>query len=474
MYHFQSCDSFREEEERVLDKLWILFVCVFGDIKTVLYKMPLYPRRSKVAVTFYGASATPITAGDSRNSDLRRFHVIPAYPSPHRRREITSAASSSSFRTSYIMADDSSDSDSDDSTISDVSRQFWQKRALAKGNFRVDDSSDSDSMKSETVTNQTYSTIHVPPSSSRQQKDAYRFNVEGTGPILSICKYRGGYCWISRHNDKVIYLYQRTGVKKDWRTISSRLGHIAFRDDKVILVVPELSQTIFKMASSGRLTPFMSFELEIGGICTTSRYETLVTTTPLQKSHKKGPRPIHIPSILRISREGEVIWSIRHKGTDAFVRPTKITVNSNGDICVLDLEPTREHLVILSPDGEERKRYFGVQDKVLAHPFEPKDVCCDGKGHIYVADLQNCAVHVLDKHGNFQHFLFTKDDPYPYPVALTCESGKFIWVGLITGAVRVFDIKQIETLRVQPKPQPVSTSRLSKNAIQLNKKATTR
>lgn len=417
-------------------------------------------------MTFYGASTTPVAAGDSRNSDLRRFHVLPSYPSPQQRREITSNASSSSFQTGYILAEDSS-SDSDESSISAVSRRFWQKRALAKGNFRVSsESSDSDSITSETVTNQTYSTIHVTPSCSRQRKDAYRFNVEGTGAILSMCKPKSGYCWISRHNDKAIYLYQRNGHKKDWRTVSTKIGLMSLREDKVILVVPELSQTIFKMAPSGRMTPFISFELEIGGICSTSRCEILVTTTPLQRSHKKGPKPRSIPSVLRLDREGQVIWSIRHKGTDSFVKPSKVAVNVNGDICVLDHEPSREHLVILSPDGEERKRYFGIQDKVLNHPFEPKDLCCDNEGYIYVVDLHNCAVHVLDKHGNFKHFLFTKDDGYPYPVAITCESGSFIWVGLSCGAVRVFDTKQRETLAMNLQ----SLSRTSKNASRIGKR----
>lgn len=410
--------------------------------------MPLYTKRSQAKVTFHGTSVTPITAADSRNSDLRRFRILPTYPSPQQRRELTSNASSSSFRTSYVL-NDSSGSDSDESSISNISRQFWQKRALARGNFRVDDgeSTDSDSMKSEPVSTQTYSTIHVTPPCSRLRKDVFRFNMEGTGMVMSLCKARTGHCWITRHNGKIIYLYHRTGHKETWRTISTGLEMMAIREDRVTFVVPELSKTIFKMAATGRLSRFISFELEIGGICCTSRCETLVTTTPIKKSHKKGPKPRSVPSVLRLNQEGEVIWSIKHKGTEAFVKPSKIAVNVNGDICVLDLEPSRPHLVILSPDGEERKRYFGVQDKVLSHPFEPKDICCDRSGFIYLLDLHNSAVHVLDKQGNFKYFLFTKDDGYRYPSAIAYESDGFVWVGFSCGAIRIFDTKQ--QLRLQ-------------------------
>lgn len=409
--------------------------------------MPLQTKRIQASTTYYSQSVEPTSTRESKESNfrdsnrsiLKSFRVLPTYPTPKQRRELTTNASSSSFRTSYVMADDSSDSESDASSASEISRKFWQKRALESGNFRVDESSDSESIESEPVTNQTYSSILLKSPSKRPRKEKYRFSVEGTGAITEISAARVGQCWISRFNDKLLHLYHRNGHKKETKSISANIHMLCTRQDKTILAVPQFSKTVYKMAPSGKLTPFVSFELEIGGICCTGRSEILLTTTPVQKSHKKGPQPRTTPSVLRINHLGEKIWEFKVKGTDPYVKLSKITVNKNGDICVLDNEQSKEHVVILSPDGEEKKRYYGVQDKVLANHFEPKDICCDKNGFIYITDIRNCAVHVLDKHGVFNHFLFTKHDGNQYPGSIMCDSDGFIWVGLASGTVLVFN-----------------------------------
>ncbi|KAL4236829.1 hypothetical protein ACF0H5_005216 [Mactra antiquata] len=407
--------------------------------------MPLHTKRSQASTTFYSRSVEPVSTRESQvqfretnRSIMRSFRVLPSYPTPKPRRELTTNASVSSFRTSYVLADDSSDSNSDISTISNISREFWQKRALESGNYNVGESSDSESIESETVTNQTYSSIQLESPSKRLRKEIYRFIVDGTGAITDISSVSVGQCRISRFNDKLLHTYHRNGHKKDSRSISSNIHMHCTRQDKTVLVVPQFSKTVFKMAPSGKMSSFVSFELEIGGICYTSRNEILVTTAPVQKSQKKGPRPRTTPSVTRVSQTGEKIWEIKVKGIDPFVKPSKLTVNKNGDICVIDNEPTKEHVVILSPDGEEKKRYYGVQNKVLSHPFEPRDICCDKNGFLYITDLRNCAVHVLDSQGNFNHFLFTMHDGYQYPGPILYDSEGYIWIGLSTGTVIVF------------------------------------
>ncbi|XP_052775801.1 uncharacterized protein LOC128213786 [Mya arenaria] len=403
--------------------------------------MPLCTRRSQASVTSYG-SMDPTSTGNSKCTNrITSFRELPSYPTPNQRKEIFSTASSSSFQTSYILPNEASTlTDSHNTDISDVSRQFWQIRDLERGRFNVDGSSEEEeAAESETVSNLSYSTIHETPRIARDRKEAFRFNIEGTGAIQCIFVLQTGQCWITRHNDKMLYLYHRNGHKKEARSISLKLTLIARREDKTILAVPHLAQAVYKMSPTGSLAQFLSFDLQVGGVCCTSRSETLVTTTPIQRSQKKGPRPRKVPSVIRFSQTGEVIWCIKNKGVDPFVRPSKVAVNKNGDICVLDHEPSREHVVFLSPDGEEKRRYYGVQHPDLVHPFAPRDVCCDRKGHVYVADLHNSVVHVLDKTGRFSHFLFKKHDGNPYPVAIACETDGFVWVGLSSGAIRIYD-----------------------------------
>ena len=239
----------------------------------------------------------------------------------------------------------------------------------------------------------------------------------------------------------MLHLFHRTGHKKETRTLKIKVQDVTVRQDKNLFVVPLHSKTVKRVSSSGKASDFYtSAELETSGVCSTSRNEILVTTKSVQFSQKKRPRARSKPSVMRLSQTGTVIWDIKTKGADPFIKPGKLTVSKVGDICVIDAEKSREHVVILAPDGELKGKYYGVKDPILNRPFDPKDVCFDNNGLIYVADLANSAVHVLDKNGNFHHFLITQRDGIMYPSALTCDSDGFVWVGSSTGVVYVFDV----------------------------------
>lgn len=405
--------------------------------------MPLYTRPTTLTTTsFFGSSVEPTSTGRSNRSNLRSFRTLPSYPTPQRRREITTEASTSSFQTSYVICDES-DSESSETTNTDISCDFLKKRLLAKGNFKVeDDSSDSDTMKHETISNMSYSTVGEEKTNGKVAAEAFVFSCEGTGSVTCIAAARSGQAWICRNNERLMHLYHRNGHKKETKTLSTKIDTLSVRQDGTILLVPHQSQSINKLASTGKLTDFISFELAPGGICCTSRNETLLTTAHITKSHKKGPRPRKRPSILRLSQTGVIIWEIKTKGTDPLLKPSRIVVNKTGDICVIDQEPARDHVVLFSPDGTEKRRYYGVQNKVLLHPFDPKDLCCDRNGYIYIADLHNSAVHVLDKSGNFVRFLLTRSDGAQFPSALTCDLEGFIWVGFSSGQIRIFNVEK--------------------------------
>ena len=411
--------------------------------------MPLYTRRVQAAVTLYGSSTKPRVTGR-----ITQRVQPPVYPSPQRRREIREDTPSSTFKTSYVLADDDKDEDDDttsfssaESSGSKLSREFLKKKLFDEMQIVADDNSDSDTANSaESVSSSSimsYSLSERIRKTPKPKKVAYTFNTQGTGSICCIGVARADQAWVCKSNDKVITLYHRNGHKKESRTLSTKLDMMWLRQDGVWLVIPALSQSIFRLSQSGKLTEFISFELAPGGVCCTSRNETLVCTMPIQKSQKKGPRPRQRPGILRLGQTGDKIWEIKTKGSDPFVHPYRISVNKNRDICVIDLEPQKEHVVILSPDGEEKCRYYGVTNKAIPKSFDPRGICCDKKGQIYIADMHSGAVHVLNAQGNFSHFLLTMQDGAGYPSTVACDSNGFVWVGFSSGMVRVYDVDKI-------------------------------
>ena len=411
--------------------------------------MPLFTRSSNLSstATFFGIPlSTARTLPSTRLVDPSRTRpIIPSYPSGRKYKDVHTATTTT-FKTGYVIKElDISDTESTDSVSTDETRALLTNRLLANERFvTFDDGSDSDGAPSVSDLNSiaSYSTIVTPRSRNVSTKATSRFTCEGSGPVTCLSAARSGQAWACRGNDKhLLHLYHRTGHKKETRTLKIKVQDVTIRQDKNVFVIPLHSKTVKRVSSSGRATDFYtSAELETSGICATSRYEILVTTKSVQFSQKKRPRARSKPSVMRLSHKGEVIWDIKTKGADPFVKPGKLAVAKSGDICVIDAERSREHVVILTPDGELKGKYYGVKDPILGRAFDPKDVCYNANGFIYVADLANSAVHVLDKVGNFHHFLFTQRDGMMYPSSLTCDSDGFVWVGCSTGVVYVFEV----------------------------------
>ena len=411
--------------------------------------MPLFTRRTHVSATstFFGISAeskrNSILLPSKRRAEANRSRrVLPKYPSSRRQKEITTATTST-FKTGYVIKDlDISDEESVSSSSTNESDEYLKTQLLTNENFVIEESSDSDSAPSVTVSNASYSSSEAPPRREERLKAILKFTCEGSGAVTCISAGRSGQAWVCRGNDRhLLHLYHRNGHKKETRTLNTKVDDVAVRQDKSLFIIPYQSQSVKRVSSSGRLTEFYSSpELATGGLCATSRFEILVTTKSVQISQKKRPKARVRPSVLRLTQTGELIWDIKTKGADPFVKPGRLDVGKHGDICVIDAEPSREHVVILSPDGELKGKYYGVKDPILTKPFDPKDVCYDKNEFIYVADLVNSAVHVLDKQGNFHHFLITSNDGIMYPSALACDTDGFIWTGCSSGTVYIFDV----------------------------------
>ena len=420
--------------------------------------MPLFTRRSNIRTTstFFGASpeSRRLLPSNRRVEPLRSRRAPPSYPSGRRQREITNATTTT-FKTGYEIKDlEMSDDESDSSTSSQKSKEFFTNQLLSNGNFIIDESSESDNAPSEDITNASYSSSEAPRKiEDVRLKSGLRFTCEGSGPVTCISASRCGQAWVCRGNDKyLLHLYHRNGHKTETRALNSKVEDMAVRQDKSVFIIPYQSQTVKRVSATGKLTDFYSSaDLATSGLCATSRFEILVTTKDVQKSQKKKPRARARPSVMRLTQTGDVIWDIKTKGADPFIKPGRLTVGKNGDICVIDAEPSREHVAILSPDGELKGLYYGVKDPILSRPFDPRDVCYDSNGYVYVADLVNSAVHVLDKQGIFHHFLFTKQDGIMYPSALTCDTDGFIWVGCASGTVHIFEVTKSQKPQASPR-----------------------
>lgn len=87
------------------------------------------------------------------------------------------------------------------------------------------------------------------------------------------------------------------------------------------------------------------------------------------------------------------------KNRRLLVCPTYIAVN-DGDICVSDVNA----VVVFDIGGMLRFRYAGMS-RTCSSNFDPYGICCDSSLNIIVADMLNNTIHLIDKDGQFLHYV---------------------------------------------------------------------
>jgi streptogramin lyase len=115
-------------------------------------------------------------------------------------------------------------------------------------------------------------------------------------------------------------------------------------------------------------------------------------------------------TVLKISPDGKVLMTIgtpgvRGTGSNAFDRPTGVSVAPNGDIFVADghsgNRSNSARIVKFLPDGTFIKAW-GRMGSEPGNFREPHDLFVGGsRGYVYVADRQNSRIQVFDQDGGF-------------------------------------------------------------------------
>ncbi|XP_048764014.1 E3 ubiquitin-protein ligase TRIM71-like [Ostrea edulis] len=130
---------------------------------------------------------------------------------------------------------------------------------------------------------------------------------------------------------------------------------------------------------------------------------------------------------------------IKENGRRLFKKPTFITQNKTGDICVSD----QDRVVVTTDCGTFRFNYYGRKFKT----FTPRGICCNKLSHIIVADNINNVIHVVNENGTMLSALDTSGQGILgrlySPSSLSLDESDNIWVGeMFSGLIKV--LKHLE------------------------------
>ena len=162
------------------------------------------------------------------------------------------------------------------------------------------------------------------------------------------------------------------------------------------------------------------------GITVNSNGEIIVVDCRLQQIS------IHDP------KNGNLIRKIEgknDKGSRILVDPYYVTATYDDNIIVTDT--AAPNIKVFSAEGKYLAEYgdYGTKEDQILQPY---GVCVDDYGYIFVADTNNHRVHLLMPDGRFSKFLLTKADSLWHPMGVAVTRKGYFVVTEALGKVRLY------------------------------------
>lgn len=140
-----------------------------------------------------------------------------------------------------------------------------------------------------------------------------------------------------------------------------------------------------------------------------------------------------------LSLEGEILKSLRHDnrqpGRTLFTWPYYVTVNSEGEIIVSDCE-TKTGLLYLDKNGDVKYDYLSINVVIQ----DPRGICTDLDGNVYLADKSAHAIHSLTSDGHYRKCVVSARDELIQPIAVCVSPFGHIIVTQDNGDIKVYAI----------------------------------
>lgn len=253
--------------------------------------------------------------------------------------------------------------------------------------------------------------------------------------VSSVCPADDGTAWIALGWTADAHQFYRHGVKVKTHVVSKTIDFIT-RDAENNLIMSSNEQKVVGKPGPGfNLETFASFPgYHPRGLTLTPGGDILICLA--QSAAFQDYRPVHKNKVVKLTSSGEMLAEYGADGK-LFMYPLRVAVNVNGDICVSDSR--KQAIIIVKPCGELKTEYTGSNSEhEQKSSFEPRGIACDARGHIFVADSTNNAIHMLEHTGVFMRMVVTEADGLYGPYSVAVDKEDYLWIGCRDADIKVY------------------------------------
>ncbi|KAL4228603.1 hypothetical protein ACF0H5_011653 [Mactra antiquata] len=203
----------------------------------------------------------------------------------------------------------------------------------------------------------------------------------------------------------------------------------------VAVTLPEISTLVFVTVNEKNMTLLKRIKTvkQYRGICcfddTANGKPTIIVSCCASNNQ----------SVDVLSLDGEILQSHRHDnrlpGRNLFTWPYYVTVNNEGEIIVSDCE-TKTGLLYLDKKGDVKFDHQSIGVVIQ----DPRGICTDLDGNVYLADKSAHAIHSLTSDGLYRKCVVSARDELVQPIAVCVSPFGHIIVTQDNGDIKVYAI----------------------------------
>lgn len=298
-------------------------------------------------------------------------------------------------------------------------------------------------------------------------QEAYKLSDD---PVTCLTPTKRGSVWIGFTGQKTITqtLKGETMKSEDLDTVVIDIG-ISKESD--LIVALKRRHSLLRIRPNGQKIDFIDVKpLYPNGLYVTDDGFTFISVIDNESTDTSSDNE---RAVMKFSNTGTGIQKISKddKGVFFFILPHKLVVTPSKDVCVIDSTSLYTgRIVTVTNSGSLKYTYNGREDLEM-QTFNPTDIICDSHERIFVADFDNCLLHLLNADGELVSLLNSNAPEGIYgPCSLGIDHADQIWIGSYDGyVIRIAALNPPRKKGKVDKPLP----KLIKDGTSLSIKQTT-
>ncbi|XP_060063929.1 E3 ubiquitin-protein ligase TRIM45-like [Ylistrum balloti] len=294
------------------------------------------------------------------------------------------------------------------------------------------------------ILKELFGKLHDPSSEENEKSN----DEKATEKPLLICKFEcpPGDCvvsgiaptdndmaWVCMGAESVLHLFTLEGACKKTVSFSHVLDDVTYMSGRGYLT-SNGAKMVRAVDANGRKSVYTKAEMCVRGIVADTTKNLLFVSCVENDVFFDGKLD-DISSIISIEKN-EGIASIPMSRDVPY--PARLALNNN-NIIISDW--VAQAVIIQDNQGKTTACYQGDKDNEgKKTDFNPRGICVDENGYIYVVDIETDTIQMLDSTGKYQKDFLNKDDGLESPWSVACDAASRLWVGSQNGTIMIFNL----------------------------------